>query len=116
MDAFTQAYIGAALWSSTDDEENPLDDRFDRSDLAPGALETMTRDCAAFQRDHAEALAKAGNDEQNGHDYWLTRNRHGAGFWDRGYAQDVSRVLTDASHADGECNLYVGDDGKVHVG
>ena len=49
----------------------------------------------------------------NGHDFWLTRNRHGAGFWDRGL-EFVGINLTDAAHAWGEFNLYVGDDGLIY--
>ena len=52
---------------------------------------------------------------QIGHDFWLTRNRHGAGFWDRGLG-DVGDRLTKAAHAFGESDLYVGDDGNLYVG
>jgi hypothetical protein len=93
-----------------------MDDKHDVEDLAPEALAQMTRDCEAFQASQAEFLAQAGNEEQNGCDYWLTRNRHGAGFWDRGYDQKVGEGLTAAAHADGECYLYVGDDGKIYLG
>jgi hypothetical protein len=51
---------------------------------------------------------------QIGHDFWLTRNRHGAGFWDRGLG-DLGDKLTAAAHTYGESNLYVGDDGQVYV-
>jgi hypothetical protein len=67
----------------------------------------MAADCKAFQTDNAELLEHAGNDEQNGHDFWLTRNRHGAGYWDRGYHGQIGRQLTDASHPYGESDLYV---------
>ena len=51
---------------------------------------------------------------QAGHDFWLTRNRHGAGFWDRGLGERGQR-LTDAAHVYGESYLSIGDDGKVYV-
>lgn len=47
-------------------------------------------------------------------DFWLTRNGHGVGFWDR----DVGAVgdrLTKACKKFGETYLYVGDDGKIHT-
>jgi hypothetical protein len=50
---------------------------------------------------------------QMGHDFWLTRNRHGAGFWDRGLGALGDR-LTSAAHAYGEVDLYVGDDGRLY--
>jgi hypothetical protein len=114
-DTFTQAYIEAALWSSMDDDGTPLDEAYTIDDIAPDTLAAMARDCAQFQAANAGLLALAGDDTQNGHDYWLTRNRHGAGFWDRGYDEAVSKPLTDAAHADGESNLYVGDDGLLYL-
>ena len=51
--------------------------------------------------------------EEAGHDFWLTRNRHGSGFWDEDIG-DVGRQLTEAACACGECNLYVGDDQRIY--
>lgn len=49
-----------------------------------------------------------------GHDIWLTRNRHGAGFFDREFDFDVEKKLMDAAHELGEDYLYLGDDGLFH--
>jgi len=46
--------------------------------------------------------------EQVVYDFWLTRNRHGAGFWDGDY--ENGEVLTDIAHSFGEVNTYEGDD------
>lgn len=54
---------------------------------------------------------------------WLTRNRHGAGFWDRKHISPEADAaldrLTEAAHAEGNEDLIVidgGDDrGKVGV-
>lgn len=43
--------------------------------------------------------------EQLGHDFSLTRNRHGAGFWDRGYG-DLGDWLTRIAQGMGSCSLY----------
>lgn len=112
---FVAGYLECALWSSTDEDGTPLDDGRDADDIAPIAKRQMIRDCINFYAVNELMLAKAGTDTQNGHDYWLTRNHHGAGFWDRGYATKVAKALTDAAHADGDCDLYVGDDGKVYA-
>lgn len=116
LDDFTQGYIRAALWSSNDESNEsggePLDSNYDESDLTHEALDKMIRDCLNFQKENAELLAQAGEDGQNGHDFWLTRNRHGAGFWDRGYDK-VGDKLTDAAHAYGEVNLYLSG-GKIY--
>lgn len=133
MDAFTQAYIVAALWSSTDNSTpqggEPLDANYSAADIAPQSIRKMEEDCRLFQSQNAELLEKfydAGLDaERAGHDFWLTRNGHGSGFWDeprqsQGNSEveslePVTKALTDASHAFGEQDIYVGDDNKLYV-
>ena len=128
LDAFTHAYIVAALWSSTDNSTpsggNPLDDNYAATDIAPEALEQITQDCSRFQQAHAVLLAEAysrysvtdGSSPETyaGHDFWLTRQGHGAGFWDRGLGE-VGEKLTAAAHAVGGSDIYVGDDGELYV-
>lgn len=119
---FTEAYIEAALWSSTDDSDTPMDEI--DNELSTKAREQMTSDCADFQTTNAELLeswySDAGESEDRaGHDFWLTRNGHGAGFWDRWSGStpqaEIGRKLTDAAHAYGSCDLYVGDDGEIYA-
>lgn len=50
--------------------------------------------------------------EQIGIDFWLTRNGHGAGFWDRG-AGEVGKHLTEASKPWGEVNAWITHDMEV---
>jgi hypothetical protein len=123
LDDFTRAYIGCALWSSVDEAGTPLDQDFAIEDLAPQALAKLIADAQSFQAAYSELLAlwytEAGESpERAGHDFWLTRNHHGAGFWDRWSGQTpqaaIGCILTDAAHACGECDLYVGDDGKIY--
>lgn len=116
MDAFTTAYIEAALWSSTSAEGHSLDEAYFETDLASATLERMEEDCQQFQSAHRDLYIGAGwTDEQAGHDFWLTRNRHGAGFWDRGIDDDnAGRLLTEAAHSFGTFDLYVGDDGLIY--
>jgi len=117
MDAFTTAYIEAALWSSMDNTNEqggePLDANYGLEDIAPETLDAIKQDCGAFQRDHAEDIG--GDLERAGHDFWLTRNRHGCGFWDGDWPDDPGQRLTEACHAYGECDLYVGDDGRLYA-
>ena len=104
-------YVRAALWSSTDDAGCPMDDSHDESDLSPGTVAKMRYDCAKFLAANRELLN--GEYSQAGHDFWLTRNHHGCGFWD-GDWEEHGDALTDAAHEFGESDLYVGDDGKIH--
>jgi hypothetical protein len=114
-DAFFDAYVECALWSSTDNADesggSPLDDNYGPEDIAPECLKSMREDCDAFWNDNPECHDDA---SRAGHDFWLTRNGHGAGFWDGDWPDDAGKKLTDASHAYGSSDLYIGDDGKVY--
>jgi hypothetical protein len=111
---FEYAYVICALWASSDDNDQPLDQNYDIDDLSPDAIASMQSDCRDFQQlCDAHDLAMQ-SDEQNGHDFWLTRNGHGAGFWDRGLG-DAGKRLTDNAHSYGSSDLYVGDDGAIYV-
>jgi hypothetical protein len=95
--------------------EPPADDNYSVEDLAPETLERMAADCAKFQEAHGELFTAEHYNGIAGHDFWLTRNGHGAGFWDGDWEEPIATRLTDASKAFGECNLYVGDDGKLYL-
>lgn len=123
LETMIAAYIECAIWSSSDNVDDsggePLDANYDASDLSPDARVTMEADCKSFYEDPSNADALAlWDDSQAGHDFWLTRNGHGAGFWDR-YCGDTDEsragdLLTKASKPYGEVDLYIGDDGLIH--
>jgi len=142
LDAFTLAYIAAALWSSYDNaDENggePLDANYSAEDIALETPAQIAADCARFQAENAEDISSGCNrsseeftdTERAGHDFWLTRNGHGAGFWDGDWqGNEVSRAvkcgpftvdnagdrLTAASKVFGQTDLYIGDDGKIYA-
>lgn len=114
LDDFTRGYIECALWvpgGGDDLDELTLDELPDKT------LARLVADARDFQTSNAELLARAvdaGRPMSHlGHDFWLTRNRHGTGFWDRGLG-DIGRELTANAHAYGSALLYVGDDGRVY--
>lgn len=118
VEVFYRGYLECALWSSTaqDAEGNGVEGllSYDPSDDCAGA---MLADCADFCATHADALRLAcafpGYDLSSaGHDFWLTRNHHGAGFWDRGMGS-LGQSLTGAAHAYGGVDLYLSDAGEV---
>jgi len=104
---FIDAYLEAALWaSSTGDDEKPLDDQgFTIHDFTQKAIKEAIKDANEFIRKNREDLEAVGDPSQHGHDFWLTRNHHGAGFWDRGYGE-VGERLTKAAHTFSEVNAY----------
>jgi hypothetical protein len=116
MDSFTEAYIEAALWSSNDESTpqggEPLDANYTAADIAAETLARMVQDCKAFQ--NATAADIATDLERAGHDFWLTRCGHGAGFWDGDWPEPAASRLTTVAHKFGEFTLYIGDDGLIH--
>ena len=110
LNEFTRHYVVAALWTSEPEDEATSGD-FEQyglslvENVSEDWLEQAAKDCAKFQAENEGSLELAGSDRQNGHDFWLTRNRHGVGFWDRGYPKEVGDWLTKASEAFGEAYL-----------
>lgn len=128
-DGFARQYVGTALWTGIEypygDARADSDNLYDADSewVTPDTLRAMIADCEAFQRDNAAALEEAYssdvyiqgeryNETNAGHDFWLTRNGHGAGFWDRGLPDD-GKALTAAAKKFGEYNLCMGDNGEV---
>jgi hypothetical protein len=116
LETVLTAYVECALWSETDYADDsggePLDRNYGPEDIAPEALASMRVDCAAFI-DEAGDLLVDWEDEQVGHDFWLTRNGHGAGFWAREWPN--GDALSDIAHGFGTQNIYIGDDGRLYV-
>lgn len=121
--AVIDGYIECAFWASTDDDDTPLDQDHDVDSLNFASLALIQLEVERFLADNPDDCEEfaatyrpvGGYDpwECLGHDLWLTRNHHGAGFWDRGLG-DLGDRLTDAAHALGEVHLYVGDDGQIY--
>ena len=119
LSAFERAYCECALWSSTDDKDEPLNKNRDISDIPWHILIRMKRDCKIFQATAAwEKYGNIGGDEQGGHDFWLTRNGHGAGFWDGDWQDEdgndlPGKELTVIAKLFGEFSLIINDDGSI---
>lgn len=120
LDDFTRAYIECALWASCDDNAEPLDSNYSIDDIEPDSMEKIIEECKAFQNDNWELLQAYCEAYQHpeytsmslaGHDYWLTRNGHGAGFWDRGVGE-VGDLLTKACRYQ-ERHLFANDSCKL---
>ena len=105
LSPFLRAYLEAAEWSGIDSEQE------EAFDLAAGpirwteeSLGQAQADCLAFLGAHAADIGD--RESQAGHDFWLTRNGHGAGFWDGDWPDEVGRRLTDAAHVYGSVNVW----------
>lgn len=119
--SFTRGYIDALLWSSSDvvdGEDVNLDAGYETSKEFD---EKCKADCLEFfEANEADIYEAAGEYnrldglEHAGHDFALTRNGHGAGYWDGDLPAPLGERLTAASKAAGEVYPYVGDDGLVY--
>ena len=110
---FSRAYIQCALWSSSDDNDIPMDRNYSYKDIAIQTLRTMQTDCDKFQSENAEDIESTDDLDQCAHDFWLTRNGHGAGFWDGDYEENIGKRLTRASEVFGTFDLSVGDNSQI---
>lgn len=116
---FLRGYLETALF--TTDPNPPSGQDYVASgravELFPALDAELVRkseiDCAQFQQENHALLTQAGDEWQNGSDFWYTRNGHGVGFWDRGYPDHVADPLTEAAHKFGEVYLMPEDFGLV---
>lgn len=100
---FIDAYLEAVDFTETGDTDQPdngaeLDETFMRESVID-CLAFYGRICCYLSDDHIG---------QAGHDFWLTRNGHGAGFWDRPelYSQLHADKFTKISEQYGEAHAY----------
>lgn len=98
----------ALAWSEIGDDAEPLDSL--GLSFTAEATQRMSAELAAFMEANAEDL-KGLQLEQIGHDFILTRNHHGTGFWDRGLGERGDR-LTEATYPCGEVHAFVTDSGQ----
>jgi hypothetical protein len=92
----------------------PLDKEYTVEDICPDTLRKMFIDCQHFQQNYGRFYERGGwTDAEAGHDFWLTRNGHGTGFWDRGYKderkEEFGELLTKAAKSYGPFDLYLGN-------
>jgi hypothetical protein len=121
LDEGFKHYLQAAAWSSydigEDGEGHETLENFEFSDQTRQELREDFDDFvmanAALIDELREVNPSFAGPEQIGHDFWLTRCGHGAGFWDRG-SGPVGQKLTDAAKVYGNVDLYLGDDEKIY--
>lgn len=126
MNNNAQHALTALLWSElTDDGES-----FDRIDAEPSAqlVDLIDAQWEAFRAaaesigfDAAEHIDMALHPDNEGdawnaaaHDFILTRNGHGTGFWEpRRWQQPWGQKLTALAQWFGELHLYIAEDGEI---
>lgn len=100
-------YLYTALWT----EE--LEGEYDVNDFSEEAKKRAKEDCDLFE-EKAGTLLDGLDLSTVGHDFWLTRNHHGVGFFDDDYDEEIGKKLTEISEKFGEIHLEVVD-GEIHL-
>jgi len=122
VDKFTSHYFKTMLWSESDNTDDqggdPLEDNYDVEDFDLDTLREHSETCKQFVTDNWGDLEDL-DAEHAGHNFWLTRRGHGAGFWDGDYEEAVGERLTASCNSekyslDYACP-FVGDDGKLYI-
>ena len=132
LELAADGYLAAAGWlpgwderASDEDNERGCDTDAQGGpfgDDARQAARDAVRDLVGALDNGSDALAyidvmrKRGNGGAGmlGHDLWLTRNGHGAGFWDRGL-DDLGERLSAAARSLGEAYSYIDAEGVVRI-
>jgi len=129
LDQFVRGYVRCMLWAETDGSDDkrgePLDRNYGPEDVSPLSMERIRADCALFleragEINEEDRVRSINPDEGTvydyaGHDFWLTRAGHGAGFWDGDWTEKVGTKLTELSNTFRECEVYVAEGSVVCV-
>lgn len=113
------SYIATLLATCHEDDGDPLDADYDRSDFHPHTISELRKRMEAFCDANADDLEKAVNEvgydsAQAGADLALSQNGHGAGFFDRNLG-DLGDRLQEAARKQGHAELYEGDDNRIYA-
>lgn len=124
-ESMVDQYLETALWSSmisegTEDapgkrDGEPFDAYFAVSDFTAEARSQAEAECAAFLAlPGISDICARYDDGDIGHNLWLNRNGHGAGFWDGDFedAEGDGDKLSAAAESLGEVDLTVTKDAE----
>lgn len=113
----------ALLWQASDDDistglYDPSDELRDKVAADWSSFKTQ---CELLGFNPEEALTQSLHPDHEGdpwnavaHDFILTRNHHGCGFWDGKWAKPWNVVLTELAIKFGDLELYLGDDNLIY--
>lgn len=111
FEKFYTATVEALYFTDTGEDDQPPKD----AELADETEECLRADCAKFWDFARTSIEASGlSPEQAGHDFWLTRNHHGAGFWDGDWPEPQATILSNRAYQFGDFDTYLGDDGLIY--
>lgn len=117
---FLAGYTEALYWSSTGEHDDGTPYNLDDYEASTAAGDKCRADCRAFFDANFSDLEQAADVpgyswQHAGHDFALTRNGHGAGYWDGDLPEALGDRLTEAAKQAGECWPYLGDDQLIYI-
>lgn len=96
LDKMTMHYLVTGLWSTTDYNDTHLDANYCITDISEEFQEKALKECSEMYSLIGHLITEDELDlETIGHDFWLTRNHHGAGFWDGDYVNgdEITKIV-----------------------
>lgn len=123
--AFSTVLDDGTIVEDEKNDQSFSDLNFDRDDVADISLVSVSRevidfigsnwaDCLLYSESRDFDPSQGSVWSYLGHDLALTREHHGAGFWDRGLGELGDR-LTEACKPYGEFNMSISCDGVVYI-
>ena len=132
MNPSLQQLAATILWSEFDNSTpsggEPLDKNYGIQDFDPESLATLSQKFEAFVSKAETAITEAtgladwtsidefytgpsSSDYQTEHDYIMTVNGHGCGFWEtHDWEPEVGKILTKLAKADSEIHCFIDED------
>lgn len=106
------SYLETALWADAEEGDEEMKSKTIH-DFDPQSKAEALNDIKAFVKiagEQAPEELRTYSDEQLGHNLWLSRNGHGAGFFD-----DNNDKLQDIARNMKEKYIYIGDDKGLYM-
>ena len=106
------------------EECEPLDDHFEYSDFTEEALRKAETEVSAWFKylcfdtgtpSLYDLALEYTDDGHIAHDFWMTRNEHGVGYWDGDYGDALGDRLTKACDSHGRQHVWINEDGTLEL-
>ena len=108
-------YLECCAWSTGGtDSQGTEHESFEGFSFSENAKKIALLDCMYFVRSAHPWLSCDGvtiDASESGHNLWLSREGHGAGFWDRGYK--YGDVLHSKAELLGSGDAYLSNDNEI---
>jgi hypothetical protein len=111
-----EAYIEAMILTSSNIEDDLYTPGGGSEAIEPNTLKELQKEFILFANEAYSLTSKEDRTpdiDEFGHNFWLTRAGHGAGFWDGDYinGEEITKIVDTYNTIE----PYVGDDGYIYI-